>query len=129
MTHYLQKQDWTNIGKYYVLYFETAAARSEYPINSTSYLLSKHVEDPNVLEAAIKTVKSDIESFSENDPTEIDTYANLLYKAGRAQEAIDWEQNAVRLSRGSDQEIRGHLLAMTAGQPILMRSVVLHRHI
>ncbi len=117
MMYYLGKQDWTNFGKYYVLYFDTATPRSEYPINNTSYTLFEHVTDPKVLEAAIKADKFSMETFGKDDPIEIDTYANLLYKAGRAQDAIEWEEKAVKLSEGRDEEITGHLEKMKAGQP------------
>jgi thioredoxin-related protein len=34
---------------------------------------------------------------SRNDPIEIDTYANLLYKAGQRKQAIAWQEKAVQL--------------------------------
>ena len=117
MMYYLDKQDWTNFGKYYVLYFDTATPRSEYPINNTSYTLFEHVTDPKVLEAAIKAAKYSMETLGKDDPIEIDTYASLLYKAGRAEEAMEWEEKAVKLSEGRDKEIAGHLEKMKAGQP------------
>jgi len=74
------------------------------------------VTDPAVLEAAIKAEKYSMETLTKDDATEIDTYANLLYKAGRNREAIEWEEKAVRLSVGRDREITDHLAAMKAGQ-------------
>jgi tetratricopeptide (TPR) repeat protein len=109
-------QDWKNFGKYYLRYFDTAVARSEYPINNISYTLFERVTDPAVLEAAIKAEKYSMETLTKDDATEIDTYANLLYKAGRNREAIEWEEKAVRLSAGRDREITDHLAAMKAGQ-------------
>ncbi len=35
---------------------------------------------------------------------DIDTYANLLYKAGRKEEAILWEEKAVRVAKKRDDE-------------------------
>jgi hypothetical protein len=52
-----------------------------------------------------------------NDRTETDTYANLLYKAGSDLEAIKWEEKAVQLGEGRDTEIADHLEKMKAGQP------------
>jgi hypothetical protein len=124
MMYYLQKQDWTNFGKYFVLYFDTATARSEYPINNISYVVFEHVTNSNVLEAASKAQKYSVDSgttlmgtFAKDDPTEIDTYANLLYKVHRTQEAIEWEEKAVQLSEGRDREIVDHFEKMKAGQP------------
>ena len=50
-------------------------------------------------------------------PAEIDTYANLLYKAGRTREALEWQQKVVRLSAGRDPELTAHLDRMKAGLP------------
>ncbi len=116
MIYCLEKQDWKNFGKYYLRYFDTAVTRSEYPINNISYALFEHVTDPAVLEAAIKAERYSMETLAKDDPTEIDTYANLLYKAGRNREAIEWQEQAVRLSAGRDKEITDHLGAMKAGQ-------------
>jgi hypothetical protein len=85
--------DWKNFGKYYLRYFDTAVSRSEYPINNISYALFEHVSDPAVQEAAIKAEKYSMETLAKDDPTEIDTYANLLYKAGRNREAIECNES------------------------------------
>jgi hypothetical protein len=52
--------------------------------------------------SAIKVEKysTDTEGqFGNNDPTEFDTYANLLYKTGRGQEAIEWEKRPYSLTK------------------------------
>ena len=120
MIYYLGKEDWAGFGKYYMLYFATAISRSEYSISDLSYALLRHVVDANVLEAAIKVCGSSVDSGDargESDPVEIDTYANLLYKVGKNQEALEWEEKAERLSQGRDQDIADHLEKMKAGQP------------
>ena len=63
-----------------------------------------------------------METLAKDDPTQIDTYANLLYKAGRHREALEWEEKAVRLSTGRDKEITDNLGAMKAGQATWPRS-------
>jgi hypothetical protein len=94
----LEKKDWNGFGKYYVLYFDTAAHRSEYPLGNLSYTLFEHVTDHQVLEAAIKATKPSTDSRTQDafssDATEIDMYANLMYKAGKNQDAIEWEEKA-----------------------------------
>jgi hypothetical protein len=117
MLYYLEKQDWQKFATYYVRYFGTATARSEYPVDNFSYALFEHVTAPDALNAAIVAVKYDVDKSGAEEPTEIDTYANLLYKSGRAQEAITWEEKAASLSEGRDQEIANHLKKMQAGQP------------
>lgn len=60
MMYYLDKQDWSNFGKYVARYFETATTRSEYPVTSISYMVFEHVTDPGALDAAIKAAKYSI---------------------------------------------------------------------
>lgn len=120
MIQYLDKKDWVNFGKYYMLYFETASGRSEYPIPTLSYELLTHVTDRKVLETATRVCGSMLnwrDLRGENNPTDVDTYANLLYKTGRHREALEWEEKAVGLSQGRDKEIVDHLAKMRAGQP------------
>jgi hypothetical protein len=43
-------------------------------------------------------------SFADKpDPMFMDTYANILYKMGRTDEAITWEEKAISLSSGDDR--------------------------
>ena len=55
--------------------------------------------------------------FGRYDPTELDTYANLLYKLGRKTEALAWQRQAVAVSDGRDQEIPEHLQKMQREVP------------
>ena len=117
MLYYLHERDWTHFGKYCALYFDTASSRSEYPISTISYVLLTHVSDRSVLDVAIKANRYDIETGKDRDPTGYDAYANLLYKVGRNQEAIELEERAVTLSAGRNPEIEEHLRKMRAGEP------------
>ena len=117
------KQDWTSFGQYYIRYFQTAIPRSTYPLNSLSYQVLEHVSDTETLGKAIEVMKRSIDFdkpdsvFGRYDPTELDTYANLLYKLGRKTEAIEWEGKAVAVSDGRDEEITEHLQKMRSGVP------------
>ena len=52
-----------------------------------------------------------------NEPAFIDTYANLLYKLGKKDEAIIWEQKAFDLAPESDRrDIQETLDKMKAGE-------------
>ncbi|MGK6353182.1 sugar-binding domain-containing protein [Parapedobacter sp. DT-150] len=98
-----QKKDWRNLGKFYMLYYRTATPRSEYNINNLSWTIFEQISDPEVLEAAIETQKYNIENL-DITATAFDTYANLLYKAGRKQEAIEWQEKAVQMKKGALNE-------------------------
>src|ERR1700733_330391 len=53
------------------------------------------------------------------DPNAVDTYGQLLYKAGRVREAIEWEGKAVRMTAGKAGDFVATLAAMKAGKPPL----------
>lgn len=120
MMYYLKAKDWKRFGNYYAKYFATAASRSEYPVPNISYLLFEHVDDPHALKIAVEAARHSMEvpSLGRTDSTDIDLYANLLYKAGRIQEAVSWQEKAVRLDEGQHGEIADRLTRMKAHQPI-----------
>jgi len=100
MMYYLAAKDWGNYGKYYALYFEKALKRPEYDVNNITWPLFENVSDPDVLKFACDVVmKYAIEEWYQNDPISWDTYANLLYKIGRKEKAIEWEEKAVTQSK------------------------------
>jgi hypothetical protein len=117
------KQDWTSFGQSYVRYFKTALPRSTYPLHNLSYRVLEHMGDTQTLETALEVMKWSMASdkpdsvFGRYDPTELDTYANLLYKLGRKTEALARERKAVAVSDGRDQEIVEHLQKMESGVP------------
>jgi tetratricopeptide (TPR) repeat protein len=101
MIYFLEKRNWKQFGKYYALYYNTAISRSEYDINNVTWLLFENVNDRDVLEVAKKTMKYNIENEL-NDSHVFDTYANLLYKLGKYDEALHWERKAVQLAPNSE---------------------------
>jgi thioredoxin-related protein len=94
MIYSLMHNDTLNFGKYYVLYFKTAFRRADYHINNITMSILEHVDDRKVLFAAIKTQKYNIIHLTKDDPYDIDTYANLLYKVGKTKKALKWERKA-----------------------------------
>jgi len=115
----LVHEDWASFGTYYARYYRTAAERSEYPINPVSYAVLRHLSDPEVLAVAISAEHANIGRTSTvaADPTELDTYAGLLYKAGQRSAAVEWEEKAAQVANGLDREITDDLAAMKAGRP------------
>jgi thioredoxin-related protein len=96
MNYYGDIKDWQNFGKYYALYYKEAFSHSRYHINNLSWPIFEHITDPSVLEVAVKTMKFSIENYDQTNYQAYDTYANLLYKVGKKQEAIEWEEKAVK---------------------------------
>jgi len=102
--HYASEQKaWEEMGKYYALYFKTAYSRSAYHINNFSWLVFDHVTDKQVLEIAIQTMKFNLDKYDRDNVDAWDTYANLLYKVGRIDEALENEKKAIQLSKGDKQ--------------------------
>jgi hypothetical protein len=114
----LLKEDWTSFGSWFVQYFATAIPRSPYLRHSLCHRVLVHVSNTAALETAIRVMRWLLDVPKESpvlgryDPTELDTYANLLHKVGRAAEALDWQQQAVALSDGRDRDILANLQKM-----------------
>lgn len=104
MIYYQTIQDWQNFGKYFVLYFERALTRPEYMINNIVWSVFEKVDDQKVLAYAITVMKYNIETWDQQAADAYDTYANLLYKVGKTELAIEWEQRAVKLKKGAPDE-------------------------
>jgi len=120
MIFYSKIEDWTNFGKYYVLYFEKALKRPEYYINNISWMVFLNVRDAKVLNFACNVVmKYAMEEWYSSFIPAYDTYANLLYKAGITSEAIQWEQRALKAEKGGSLEkIYSEILTkMKKGEP------------
>ncbi len=75
--------DWTTVAEY----------------NSTAWRIFLYSNDRNQINAAIRFMKEALNSEGQKEfrtnAAHLDTYANLLYKVGRIDEAIKWEQQAL----------------------------------
>lgn len=104
MMYYLELKDTFNFAKFYKKYFDSALQRPEYNINSVTWFLFENVENPQILEYACNVVmKYAMEEWYSSYPPAFDTYANLLYKTGKINLAIEWEEKAIKLSKGKPQ--------------------------
>lgn len=73
-------------------------------LNSIATELFEKVSDPILLEKAVRWSERSLE-LKPNDVNFMDTYANLLYKLGRTNEAIIVEEKALNLSMDSASAI------------------------
>jgi Glycosyl hydrolases family 2, sugar binding domain/Glycosyl hydrolases family 2/Glycosyl hydrolases family 2, TIM barrel domain len=128
MMYSLAHNDWREFGRAFPLYFKTAFQRSDYPINGLSWSLCKEVASPGALDVAITAMQWNIQFASadsgrakddpmkaRDDPTQFDTYACLLSKRGKPEQALKAQEEAVRLSEGRDAQINLHLAKLRAG--------------
>jgi len=101
MIYCLTIQDWNNYGIWYRKYLSNFLQNTTYDPNYLSWILFEHVTDKNILIYACDIIMPyTIEKWYPNDFEVYDTYANLLYKIGRKDKAIFWEEAAVKLSNG-----------------------------
>lgn len=66
-------------------------------INDLAWKSFLHVTDTNQLQKVIPLMERLIKQYQKN-PFWLDTYANLLYKSGKKQEGIYWEEKAMMIS-------------------------------
>ncbi|MBO9572135.1 MAG: hypothetical protein J7497_07990, partial [Chitinophagaceae bacterium] len=98
---YEQKE---NFPAYYMAYFEKldrygfdslGTGNTFYPnVNSNCWFLFLRITDKTLLNRGAKWMEKLIDKYPE-DPAWIDTYANLLYKAGEKENAVLWEEKAL----------------------------------
>jgi tetratricopeptide (TPR) repeat protein len=69
-------------------------------LNQGAWAFYEVVDEPEVLEKALAWAKRsmDIQPRAAN----MDTYAHLLYKLGRRQEAVEWQMKAVEAEGDND---------------------------
>jgi thiol-disulfide isomerase/thioredoxin len=120
MMYYYVIKDWAKFGKYYVLYFKSALKRPDYNTNDVSFELFKYVKDVGILKYSADVVmKYAMERWYQNDVAALDTYANLLYKIGRIDQAIKHERIALKMGKDGayEADIEEALKKMEKGLP------------
>jgi tetratricopeptide (TPR) repeat protein len=114
MTYYLDHQDWANFGKYFSLYFGRDELAPRYAVNNICWPLFEHIDDKKILSIAIKAMEK-YEMLDGSNVYALDTYANLLYKVGRKEDAILWEEKALKMDPNSEWK-RSALEKMKRGE-------------
>jgi thioredoxin-related protein len=122
---YNDKKDWQALAKYNIekverLGLDTVGLDKAFTNNMIWQVYFLHCNDIEQLEKAIKWM----EILVKDDPyygNGIDTYANLLYKAGHIKEAIKWETIAAKLSP-EDKSIQEALGKMNNGEATYVKN-------
>ena len=96
------------------------ATRNKYSqaLNSVAWDYFEKVADTKALENALRWSKRSLEIYPDNHMF-IDTYANLLYKLGRNEDAIVKEREALNLAISTKSDTKGYestLLKMKSGE-------------
>jgi thioredoxin-related protein len=95
--YYQQKGDWANFQTSVVAYMKKYGANaSSDQLNDYAWTVFQKCPDMKCVTEALEWSKR---SFKDNqNPQFMDTYANILYKMGKKDDAIAWEEKAIQLS-------------------------------
>ncbi len=96
-------KDWASFAPAIVSYMKKyGASATPDDLNNYAWTVFQNCDDMTCVEEALDWSKR---SFEENqNPMFMDTYANILYKLGKKDEALTWEQKAIDLSAEGDKE-------------------------
>jgi thiol-disulfide isomerase/thioredoxin len=114
--YYQNKKDWNNYQKAIIPYMHKYSELAEpSQLNNYAWTVFENCKDANCIAAALEWSKR---SFKDKEnPMFIDTYANLLYKMGKKEEAIQWQEKAVTLvSEAEKMEYQTTLDKMRRGE-------------
>ena len=72
-------------------------------LNSFAWTVFENCKDPDCVSSALAWSKRSVDQTQEKEPAFLDTYANLLYKLGKKDEAIVAQQKAVNLVAATEK--------------------------
>lgn len=100
LVYAMEKGQWDDYGRLYKLHFEKTLPvnRNSLHINNMSWILFENINDTEILNFAAKVMSFSIDKYDGSDPYAFDTYANILYKLGHKNDAVNWEKKAVEIS-------------------------------
>lgn len=114
--YYQAMKDWDNFQPAVLNYMEKYGENvSPSQLNSYAWAVFENCSDAKCIEAALEWSKRSLSGME--SPMFMDTYANLLHKAGKTEEAIKWEQKAMDMvGEGEKGDYRETLEKMKKGE-------------
>ncbi|HEY4063696.1 MAG TPA: thioredoxin fold domain-containing protein [Puia sp.] len=103
VAYYQRKNDWNNFQVVVVDYMKKyGSAANAQQLNDYAWTVFQHCPDMNCVTEALDWSKR---SFKDNnEPAFMDTYANILYKMGKKDDAITWEEKARDMSSAEEKK-------------------------
>lgn len=103
VAYYEHRNDWNNFQTVVVEYMSKyGVAATPEQLNNYAWTVFQHCPDMHCVTEALEWSKR---SFKDNQsPLFMDTYANILYKMGKKDDAIAWEEKARNLSAEGDKK-------------------------
>lgn len=110
LSWYNEKMDWDNVVKYNLEKIEmvgldTAGIGKSMLNNMVYEIIFQHSKDTAALNKGLAYMQILLKKNPDAD-TWIDTYANLLYKVGKKNEAMEQEQKAINIAKSKNDEAR-----------------------
>lgn len=101
--YYQNTRDWENFQKAVQDYMKRYGSKANPgQLNNFAWTIFENCKDMTCVAEALEWSKR---SFKDNNtPGFIDTYANILYKLGKKEEAITWEEKALSLAGEGDKK-------------------------
>jgi thioredoxin-related protein len=123
---YEEKRDWPKVVKYTIQQKErygldTAGIGKSMLNNLIWELIFQHSNDKAALNKGIAWMELLIQA-EPDQPEWLDTYANLLYKVGRKNEAITWEEKAILVVREKINEIKEHTKTLETKAEVIFQN-------
>lgn len=96
------KKDWKNFGQAVIDYIKLNNDLPSLEINNLAWSIFEHCDDTACISKILELSKKAVS----DDPNHLfmDTYANLLYKIGKNEEAIEWESKAMNLAKSKNED-------------------------
>nr|WP_294871248.1 DUF255 domain-containing protein [uncultured Pedobacter sp.] len=111
MIWFAREKKWENWGRLKVDFVNKYVSKDDYnALNEHAWGMFINCSDKMSLESALAWSKSTLTDAPGNS-TWLDTYANLLYKLGRREQALIWQQKALK-NNPEDPEYKGHYQQM-----------------
>jgi thioredoxin-related protein len=105
INYYKASNQWPEYGKAVDYYMNKYRSRlGNFQINNKAWDVFVYSNDLKLLKKAIVWMKPVIAQYPDLDWEDVDTYANLLYKAGDRHNAIIWENKAIDIAKDSGQK-------------------------
>ncbi|RVU00035.1 DUF255 domain-containing protein [Mucilaginibacter limnophilus] len=114
INYYKQTQNWPKFSETVSTYLAGLGAKANPSVlNNYAWAVFENCDDVACMNKALAWSKQSLSGEAANEPGFMDTYANLLYKLGKKDEAIKVEQEAV----AKDPSLQGTLDKMKQGKP------------
>ena len=100
--YFQQKNDWPGFQQAIIAYMDKYGTHSSpMELNDYAWTVFQHCPDMTCVSEALEWSKR---SFKDQpNPAFMDTYANILYKMGKKDDAIAWEEKAVNMLAGEEK--------------------------